>query len=88
MRLVRVRHNGHEKPSLLDADGYLRDLTDPIPDINGATVSEYNLKKLRALDLTTLARVPGNSMLGPCIGKKLNRNPRNGLACINHTNIS
>jgi 2-keto-4-pentenoate hydratase/2-oxohepta-3-ene-1,7-dioic acid hydratase in catechol pathway len=68
MRLVRYGIKDHEKPGMLDAGGHVRDLTALIPDINGATVSADTLKRLCALDPTTLPSVPGNPRLGPCIG--------------------
>jgi len=68
MRLVRYGIKDYEKPGLLDAGGHLRDLTDIIPDIHGATLSEDNLKKLQALDPGTLPRVSGNPRFGACVG--------------------
>lgn len=39
MKLVRYGAPGAEKPGVLDADGQLRDLSDIVPDINGASLS-------------------------------------------------
>lgn len=68
MKLLRYGAPGHEKPGLLDADGHLRDLSQHVADIGGATLLPENLKRLRALDPKSLPRVDGNPRLGPCVG--------------------
>ncbi|GGX86930.1 fumarylacetoacetate hydrolase family protein [Streptomyces anandii] len=40
MKLLRVGTAGAERPALLDADGTLRDLSDVVPDIDGALLAD------------------------------------------------
>ena len=68
MKLLRYGEKGSEKPGILDADGNIRDLSDHISDINGASISSENLAKIAALDPTALPLVTGNPRLGACVG--------------------
>jgi hypothetical protein len=51
MKLLRYGLAGQERPGILDADGNVRDLSNVISDINGATLSDESLKKIAALDI-------------------------------------
>lgn len=68
MKLLRYGPVGSEKPGMLDDAGVLRDLSGVIDDVNGATIGDAGLAKLRALDPSTLPAVDGNPRLGPCVG--------------------
>lgn len=68
MKLLRYGPSGAEKPGMLDADGNIRDLSDQIDDLSGATLSDAVLAKLSALDPTSLPIVNGNPRIGPCVG--------------------
>ncbi|MFF8450267.1 fumarylacetoacetate hydrolase family protein [Streptomyces leeuwenhoekii] len=49
MKLLRVGTAGAERPALLDADGTLRDLSDLVPDIDGALLADdAALDRIRA----------------------------------------
>ncbi|NEY36186.1 2-hydroxyhepta-2,4-diene-1,7-dioate isomerase [Streptomyces sp. PRKS01-65] len=49
MKLLRVGTAGAERPALLDADGTLRDLSDLVPDIDGALLGDdAALDRIRA----------------------------------------
>ena len=72
MKLVRYGAPGAEKPGVLDADGALRDLSDIVADINGATLSPAGLAKIAGADPKTLPLVRSNPRIGPCIARPLN----------------
>ena len=68
MKLVRFGAAGAEKPGLIDASGTLRNLSDQVSDIAGATLSDISLDRIRGLDTADLPAVPGNPRLGACVG--------------------
>lgn len=68
MKLLRYGEMGAEKPGMLDADGKIRDLSAHVADINGASLGEETLARLRALDPASLPLVEGNPRLGACVG--------------------
>ncbi|MCX7376867.1 MAG: fumarylacetoacetate hydrolase family protein [Alphaproteobacteria bacterium] len=72
MKLVRYGAPGAEKPGVLDADGQLRDLSDIVPDINGASLSPAGLAKIAGANPATLPLVRSNPRMGPCIARPLN----------------
>lgn len=67
MKLVRYGNPGHEKPGLIDGDK-VRDLSGEIGDINGQSLDDATLERLRGIDPATLPEVRGNLRLGPCVG--------------------
>ncbi len=69
MKLLRYGPVGQEKPGLLDASNTLRDLSGVVADINGDTLSDAALAKLRAMDPATLPAVGGQPRIGPCVGR-------------------
>ncbi len=69
MKLLRYGEPGQERPGMLDAQGQLRDLSDRIEDIAGATLSDVELTRLRAIDPESLPLVPDQPRLGPCVGQ-------------------
>lgn len=68
MKLVRYGAVGAEKPGMLDADGVLRDLSAHVADIDGTTLSDESLNKLRTLDPASLPAVDGTPRIGACVG--------------------
>ena len=50
MKLLRYGNSGKEKPGIIDIDGNIRDLSDVIDDINGATISHDGLNKINQID--------------------------------------
>lgn len=66
MKLMRVGQPGHEKPAILDADGKIRDLSGHVQDIGGEAISPEGLKKIAALDLSTLP-VLEDDRIGACV---------------------
>jgi len=67
MKLVRYGDMGAEKPGLMDGDT-LRDLSGVIDDIDGTTLGDDSLAKLRAIDLASLPAVDGSPRIGACVG--------------------
>ena len=68
MKLVRWGEAGAEKPGLIDGEGGLRDLSGQVADIDGTTLSDEALDRLRALDPATLPAVEGEQRFGACVG--------------------
>ena len=64
MKLVRYGQPGKEKPGLLDADGHLRDLSQVVPDIGPAQLSDKALAKLAKLNPAKLPLVKGKPRMG------------------------
>ncbi|MFK4874332.1 fumarylacetoacetate hydrolase family protein [Novosphingobium sp. ZW T3_23] len=69
MKLLRFGEVGQEKPGVLDGEGRIRDLSAHIDDIAGETLTAEGLARLRALDLSALPLVDGDTRLGPCVGR-------------------
>lgn len=66
MKLMRVGQPGHEKPAILDAEGKIRDVSAHVKDIGGDAISPEGLKKIAALDLSTLP-VLTEDRIGACV---------------------
>jgi 2-keto-4-pentenoate hydratase/2-oxohepta-3-ene-1,7-dioic acid hydratase in catechol pathway len=67
VKLLRFGEPGKERPGILHADGTIRDLSSVVPDIGGAALLPESIARLRALDPSTLPKVPGSPRLGPCV---------------------
>src|SRR5690606_30632058 len=65
MKLARFGKPGAERPALVDADGALRDLSEHIADIDGASLAPASLAKLARIDPRSLPLVTGSPRLGP-----------------------
>ncbi|MDC0549127.1 fumarylacetoacetate hydrolase family protein [Alphaproteobacteria bacterium] len=68
MKLLRHGEFGSEKPGIIDHEGKIRDLSSHIPDINGDSINSESLKKIGAIDLSTLPIVSNTTRLGACVG--------------------
>jgi ureidoglycolate lyase len=68
MKLLRHGDFGKEKPGIIDQEGKIRDLSDHITDINGDTINASSLKKIAAIDLSSLPKVSNTTRLGACVG--------------------
>ncbi len=66
MKLMRVGQPDQEKPAILDAEGKIRDLSAHVKDIGGDAISPEGLKKIAAIDLSTLP-VLNEDRIGACI---------------------
>ena len=73
MKLLRFGAPGAEKPGVLDAEGWVRDLSAHVTDIAGDTLLPERMAELRALEISTLPVVAGTPQedlrLGPCVGR-------------------
>jgi 2,4-diketo-3-deoxy-L-fuconate hydrolase len=67
MKLVRFGERGSERPGILDADGEVRDASSVVADFAGAALSPPSLRRLAAIDPTSLPKA-GNVRLGPPVG--------------------
>ncbi|MDA9564876.1 fumarylacetoacetate hydrolase family protein [Alphaproteobacteria bacterium] len=68
MKLLRHGAFGNEKPGIIDHEGKIRDLSSHIPDINGDSINSESLKKIGAINLSTLPIVSNDTRLGACVG--------------------
>jgi 2-keto-4-pentenoate hydratase/2-oxohepta-3-ene-1,7-dioic acid hydratase in catechol pathway len=68
MKLVRFGAPGAEKPGVVGRDGTIRDLSAHVKDIDGSTLSEATLAKLRAIDPASLPAAPAGVRLGAPVG--------------------
>ncbi|MGV8936557.1 MAG: fumarylacetoacetate hydrolase family protein [Allorhizobium sp.] len=66
MKLMRVGPIGQEKPAMLDSNGRIRDLSTYVNDIGGDTISPEGLKKLAAIDPTSLPELE-LKRVGACV---------------------
>jgi len=64
MKLCRYGERGAEKPGLIDGDGALRDLSGVIDDIGASVLARDGLRRLKAIDPSTLPRVDGTPRFG------------------------
>ena len=69
MKLLRYGQPGKEKPALLDNSNQLRDLSAVIPDITGEALTPDSLKRIAALDPSSLPLVSGQHRIGPCVAR-------------------
>lgn len=69
MKLLRYGDPGRERPGLLDASGFVRDLGGVIDDLHPSTLDDATLDRLRALDPATLPPAPEGARIGPCVGR-------------------
>jgi len=67
MRLVRYGEKGREKPGLYDNEGRIRDLSGIIHDLNGDTLSDGGLARLKALNPKELPLVENIHRFGTCV---------------------
>ena len=68
MKLLRHGKFGNEKPGIIDHEGKIRDSSSHIPDINGDSINSESLKKIGAINLSTLPVVSNDTRLGACVG--------------------
>ncbi|WP_434621500.1 fumarylacetoacetate hydrolase family protein [Azospirillum sp. B2RO_4] len=67
MKLVRFGAPGEEKPGLIDKDGSIRDLSSVVKDIDGSSLNNGSLERIRSLAVDDLPVVSGAVRLGPCV---------------------
>ena len=67
MKLVRYGRPGKEKPGLIDAAGKIRDLSEVVADIDGATLAPRVLARLAKIKPESLPAARGAPRIGPCV---------------------
>ncbi|WP_192179315.1 fumarylacetoacetate hydrolase family protein [Mesorhizobium amorphae] len=67
MKLLRYGEVGSERPSLLDADGTIRDLSAYVADIAGTVLHPASLDMLSKLDPKSLPAVSRSPRIGACV---------------------
>lgn len=72
MKLVRYGDPGQEKPGLILDGGEIRDVSNIVPDITGATLRKDILERIKQVDPGTLPVVAPGQRLGPCVGQVRN----------------
>ncbi len=65
MKLLRFGTAGQEKPGMLDTEGQVRDLSGVIDDLDGGSLTDPEISKLKALDPTSLPLVTEPGRIGP-----------------------
>ena len=68
MKLLRFGSIGEEKPGAIDSNGIIRDLSSIINDLNGQSIDDLTIERLRKINLKSLPAVSNNTRIGPCIG--------------------
>ncbi|MFL2790003.1 MAG: fumarylacetoacetate hydrolase family protein [Paracoccaceae bacterium] len=68
MKLLRFGNIGEEKPGAIDSNGIIRDLSSIINDLNGQSIDDITIERLRKINLKSLPAVSNNTRIGPCIG--------------------
>jgi 2-keto-4-pentenoate hydratase/2-oxohepta-3-ene-1,7-dioic acid hydratase in catechol pathway len=69
MKLLRYGQPGKEIPGLLDNSGQIRELSSVIHDLTGDTLSDESLKRIAAVDPSSLPLVTGTPRTGPCVSR-------------------
>lgn len=64
MKLCRYGKAGAEKPGMIDHEGTLRDLSGHVSDITADVLANEGLRRLAAIDPSTLPRVEGSPRYG------------------------
>src|SRR5256885_16265373 len=71
MKLLGYGPAGREQPGMLDPDGIVRSLGGHVRDIGPEEISPAGLRRLAAIDPSSLPAVPGSPRLGPpCMGTR------------------
>ena len=69
MKLLRVGQKGKEKPSVLDKNNKIRDLSSLIKDLNPDNLNLEMIKKLNDINFETLPELSDSERIGSCIVK-------------------
>lgn len=68
MKLLRFGAVGEEKPGILDSEGQIRSLEGVVADIDGSVLSDEELAKIAAIDVSSLPTVSADTRIGACVG--------------------
>lgn len=67
MKLLRYGPKGREKPGLMDNNGQIRCLSKFVTDIDGGTLSEEALDRLKSIETNDLPLVQSGIRIGACV---------------------
>ena len=67
MKFLRVGNLNKEKPSIIDKNGIIRDLSSIIEDLNPITINQNTIEKIKKCDLSKLQEIPKNFRIGACV---------------------
>ena len=67
MKLLRVGNLNEEKPSIIDKDGTIRDLSSIIEDLNPNTINKNTIELIKKSDLIKLPEISKNTRIGACV---------------------
>ena len=67
MKFLRVGSLNEEKPSIIDKDGAIRDLSSIIEDLNPTTINKNTIELIKQNDLIKLPEISKNSRIGACV---------------------
>ena len=67
MKFLRVGSLNEEKPSIIDKNGIIRDLSSIIEDLNPITINQNTIEKIKKCDLSKLQEIPKNFRIGACV---------------------
>ena len=67
MKLLRVGNLNEEKPSIIDKDGTIRDLSSIIEDLNPTTINKNTIELIKQNDLIKLPEISKKSRIGACV---------------------
>jgi len=68
MKFVRFGQPGAEKPGMIDNNGRIRDLSDQVDDLAGASLAPDRLARLAKLDVESLPLVGNDARIGAPVG--------------------
>jgi 2,4-didehydro-3-deoxy-L-rhamnonate hydrolase len=69
VRLIRTGPPGRERPGVLDNQGNIRDLSQLVDDIGGATLEQPSLARIASADPSHLPLVAPGQRIGPCVAR-------------------
>ena len=67
MKLLRVGSKNNEKPAFIDNDGFIRDISSIISDLNSTTINEQTIKKIKNINSKNLPKLLNSERVGPCV---------------------
>ena len=67
MKFLRVGSLNEEKPSIIDKNGIIRDLSSIIKDFNPTTINSDTIKIIKKNDLTKLPEISKDIRIGSCL---------------------
>ena len=67
MKLCRIGELGKEKPAIIDKDGFFKDLSSVISDLNPGSLNFETIEKIKKLNINNLPTLDAKSRIGACV---------------------